>query len=298
MKKVFFFMAAVLFGIGVQAATYGILVNNTTFYEAEALSEQDFQGRDQFKASVSLNANDVFCVYDETNDAKFTIAIEAGEGSAKANFNEGAESATVLTAGCYDFYIKLKWEDNSMWVAQGSNCSATGRDVNPGGNEGGEGTTADAYWYYKGYIDGGDLENEAGGFNIFNCGTAELVVATDAYLFIMFQQKGVQGVQYMTTSYVDGPTHATMVTTGGEKLHVGAGSYTLYLYDNGDGSVELSTQPMAGKTLVKENCNSGTNIQLVVEKLDINAPMYDVLGRQVGTDYKGIVIQNGQKYIR
>ncbi len=167
-----------------------------------------------------------------------------------------------------------------------------------GGGQGGGSSTPDAYWYYKGYIDGGDLENEAGGFNIFNCGTAHLDVASDAYLFVMFQKKGVQGVQYMTTAYVDGPTHATMVTTGGEKMHVGAGSYTLYLYDNGDGSVELSTEQLSGKTLVKENCNASTNIQLVVEKLDLNAPMYDVLGRKVNADYHGIVIQNGKKFIR
>ena len=294
-------MAAVLFGIGVQAATYGILVNNTKFFEATPLSEQDFQGRDQFKASVSLSANDVFCVYDETNDAKFTIAIEAGDGSAKANFNEGAESATCLTAGCYDFYIKLKWEDNSMWVCAGSNCSATGRDVNPGGGggQGGGGSTPDAYWYYKGFIDGGDLVNEEGGFNIFECGTAHLDVLENAYLFVVFQQTGVMGVQYMAPSYVDGPTQATMTTTGNEKLHVGPGSYTLYLYREGS-DVILSTQPIAGKTLVSENCNGGGSaaIQTVSATLDLDAPMYDVLGRKVNADYKGIIIQNGHKFIR
>jgi hypothetical protein len=31
--------------------------------------------------------------------------------------------------------------------------------------------------------------------------------------------------------------------------------------------------------------------------LDINAPMYDVLGRQVNKTYRGIVIQNGQAFL-
>ena len=31
--------------------------------------------------------------------------------------------------------------------------------------------------------------------------------------------------------------------------------------------------------------------------LDNNAPMYDVLGRQVDENYRGIVIQNGNKYL-
>jgi hypothetical protein len=31
--------------------------------------------------------------------------------------------------------------------------------------------------------------------------------------------------------------------------------------------------------------------------LDINAPMYDVLGRQVDKSYRGVVIQNGHVYL-
>jgi hypothetical protein len=31
--------------------------------------------------------------------------------------------------------------------------------------------------------------------------------------------------------------------------------------------------------------------------IDLNAPMYDVLGRQVGKNYRGIVIQNGQVFL-
>jgi hypothetical protein len=31
--------------------------------------------------------------------------------------------------------------------------------------------------------------------------------------------------------------------------------------------------------------------------LDINAPMFDVLGRQVDKTYRGIVIQNGQAFL-
>ena len=167
------------------------------------------------------------------------------------------------------------------------------------GGQGGGGDQPTAYWYYKGWVDGGDIQNEEGGFNIFKCGTVSITVGENAYLFVMYQEKGVPGVQYMTTAYVDGPTHATMVTSGTEKLHVGPGSYTLYLYDNGDGSVELSTEPLSGKTLVSANCGGGaTSIQVVAVTLDPDAPMYDVLGRKVGADYKGIVIQNGHKFVR
>ena len=33
------------------------------------------------------------------------------------------------------------------------------------------------------------------------------------------------------------------------------------------------------------------------KELDTNAPMYDLLGQQVSSSYRGIVIQNGKKYI-
>ena len=45
--------------------------------------------------------------------------------------------------------------------------------------------------------------------------------------------------------------------------------------------------------------NGGSGIENVVKEatLDMNAPMYDVLGRIVDKTYKGIVIQNGQSYL-
>jgi hypothetical protein len=45
--------------------------------------------------------------------------------------------------------------------------------------------------------------------------------------------------------------------------------------------------------------NGGSGVENVVKEatLDMNAPMYDVLGRIVDKTYKGIVIQNGQSYL-
>jgi hypothetical protein len=40
-----------------------------------------------------------------------------------------------------------------------------------------------------------------------------------------------------------------------------------------------------------------TDIENVRPALDTNAPMYDVLGRRVDTTYRGIIIQNGNKYL-
>ena len=40
-----------------------------------------------------------------------------------------------------------------------------------------------------------------------------------------------------------------------------------------------------------------TNVENVRPALNVNAPMYDVMGRQVDATYRGIIIQNGHKYI-
>ena len=44
--------------------------------------------------------------------------------------------------------------------------------------------------------------------------------------------------------------------------------------------------------------STSTSVENVRWELDQTAPMYDLLGRQVGQDYRGIVIQNGRKYIK
>jgi hypothetical protein len=45
--------------------------------------------------------------------------------------------------------------------------------------------------------------------------------------------------------------------------------------------------------------NQGTGIEDIATEatLNLNAPMYDVLGRQVDNTYRGIVIQNGQAFL-
>jgi hypothetical protein len=39
-------------------------------------------------------------------------------------------------------------------------------------------------------------------------------------------------------------------------------------------------------------------VEVIVPDLDITQPMYNILGQQVNAEYRGIVIQNGYKYIR
>ena len=70
-------------------------------------------------------------------------------------------------------------------------------------------------------------------------------------------------------------------------------------YDNPQGDGEpLVTLPAGYKGTVYAIWNSMTDVENVQAELNTNAPMYDILGRQIdATTYRGVVIQNGRKYL-
>ena len=70
-------------------------------------------------------------------------------------------------------------------------------------------------------------------------------------------------------------------------------------YDNANGSGEaLSVLPVGyDGTVYAIWKGTSTSVENVRPALDTDAPMYDVLGRQVDKTYRGIIIQNGNKYL-
>ena len=72
-------------------------------------------------------------------------------------------------------------------------------------------------------------------------------------------------------------------------------------YDNANGTgVALTVLPVGYDGTVYAIWKSGivTDVESVVRpSLDMDAPMYDILGRRVDGTYRGIIIQNGNKYL-
>ena len=72
-------------------------------------------------------------------------------------------------------------------------------------------------------------------------------------------------------------------------------------YENNQGTgTALTVLPVGYKGTVYAiwQSNVGTGVENVIRPaLDIDMPMYDVLGRQVDATYRGIIIQNGNKYL-
>ena len=123
MKKFYFFLLATLLcSISLSAAPYGLLINGTTKLEAVAQSETDHQGREQFLVScVALQQGDKVQLHDMGSGASWMCAIDPyGEYQ---KFTKNADHLICNVAGSYDFYIKLKYEDDMLYIGPGQNCS-------------------------------------------------------------------------------------------------------------------------------------------------------------------------------
>jgi uncharacterized repeat protein (TIGR02543 family) len=72
-------------------------------------------------------------------------------------------------------------------------------------------------------------------------------------------------------------------------------------YDNNNGiGTALTVLPVGYDGTVYaiwKSMTATTDIENVRPALDINAPMYDIMGRRVDATYRGIIIQNGNKYL-
>jgi hypothetical protein len=105
------------------AAPYGLLINGTTKLEATPLSEKDFQDREQFLVScVTLNVGDKVQLTDFANGATWMSAIDPYGEYQKFSGGKAEGHLICNTAGSYDFYIKLKYEDDLVYIGPGQNC--------------------------------------------------------------------------------------------------------------------------------------------------------------------------------
>jgi hypothetical protein len=70
-------------------------------------------------------------------------------------------------------------------------------------------------------------------------------------------------------------------------------------HKNGTAIVTVTTEDGGFQDMLTVIVGDGTSVEDIKNNtgLDLNAPMFDVQGRQVDKNYKGIIIQNGNKYL-
>lgn len=284
MKKIMLLFAAALTAVTMSAASYGIMINGTDFHAGTAnTTPVDPSFQEYMVTNVQVPAGATLQLYDLDNRAGWAVVLDA---ASVAGIVKDGDHYTCAEGGCFSFYIKLKFNADQLYIGNGD-CTNNNNNNNPPSTQEGN-----PRYYWKGYVDGEDIEpTEA---NLFVGGIAsDVIVYENAYLFVIYQVDGQEGVQYMTSSYVDGPTHATLSVNGGgnyQKMHVTAGTHTLYLYDNGDGTLELSTQPMAGKQLVQASsaveqvAADRQSVKFVQDGrlyIRVNGQVYDINARNV-----------------
>ena len=153
MKKIFTFFAAALTALSMSAASYGILVNGKTYFAGEQTGE--FEGFTQYLAHVQVKAGDFCQLCNGENQAVWAVDINP---ASVEGFTRNGNQYSVTTDGCYDFYIKLKYEADELYIGPGSNCG-DGIDISAGGGGGEE--PDDVNYYAMGWINAADAGETA-----------------------------------------------------------------------------------------------------------------------------------------
>ena len=131
MKKIITFIFAVLCVTMSFAQSYGILVNGKMYYAASYEGPDPYgEGFEQYLAHVQVSSGDYCQLYDYDNKAAWAKPLNASSASG-FTYDEATQRYNVTTTGCYDFYIKLKWEADELYIGPGSNCGS-GVDISKG----------------------------------------------------------------------------------------------------------------------------------------------------------------------
>jgi len=105
------------------AQNYGILVNGKTYFAGSPAGE--YEGFQQYLAHVQVSKGDQFQLYDASNKAAWAVDLNSYSVS---GFSRSGNHYVSNVSGCYDFYIKLKWEHDELYIGKGSNCGS-GEDL-------------------------------------------------------------------------------------------------------------------------------------------------------------------------
>lgn len=298
MKKIFTLFAAMLLAVGA-FAQFGILVNGKMYYAGE---ENKTPGDPSFKEymvlGLSMKSGDYCQLCDAgSNYATWTVALDP---SSTQSFSLADNKYTVGKDGCYDFYIKIKMNADQLYVGEGQCGSPKGTDISggqgggQGGGQQGGGVEGNPRYYYKMYTASDEQWHEPSEYTLFDHGVADMLDYTgDAYVFIIYQVDGKAGEQYRTESFVDSShRQARLVLNGPSDWQLPAGVTNLYLYDNEDGSLTVSADPISGKKPADPQPVQAIDNMMVTEKahkvmidgqliIVRGDKMFDATGRQL-----------------
>lgn len=135
-KKIFAFFAALCVTVCMSAANYGILVNDKMYYAGtNNPTPGDPAFQEYMVLGVSLAKGDKCQLYDAENKAAWTVKLDE---YSTTNITLSGGYYVVGKEACYDFYIKLQYENDQLYVGGDATCTGikgidiTKEDPQPG----------------------------------------------------------------------------------------------------------------------------------------------------------------------
>ncbi len=126
MRKTFLMMAAMMVSVLMQAASYGILVNGKMYFAGSL--QDEFEGFTQYLARVQVKNGDYCQLYDLDNKAAWAVPLNTYSVPGFA-YDGTNQRYNVTVDGCFDFYIKLKWEADELYIGAGTAECGEGQDI-------------------------------------------------------------------------------------------------------------------------------------------------------------------------
>ena len=126
MKKVFFVWMMALCAVVASAENYGILVNGKLFFAGSFVEE--FEGFEQYLAHVQVSSGDYCQLYDADNKTPWAKPLNE-YSVAGFTYDEANQRYNVSVSGCYDFYIKLKWNEDELYIGPAGEGVVCGEGV-------------------------------------------------------------------------------------------------------------------------------------------------------------------------
>ena len=130
MKRAFTIFLGLFIAIGMHAS-YGILVNGKMYYAGQLTDE--FEGFTQYLAHVPVKSGDYCQLYDDTNEAAWAVTLNSYSEQG-FTYNSSKNRYEISVTGCYDFYLKLKYQQDELYIGNGSNCGE-GQDISDPGSD-------------------------------------------------------------------------------------------------------------------------------------------------------------------
>ena len=251
-------------------------------------------------------------VYDNGEEVKLFVYNEDAAGTLPKNgmavYNIGQEDGTILhkwetaPSAVYTLTGQANTEGNPWGTSHGFFVSQVREDGqnNSGAtslkfysNDGTEQMSA-ASDEYKEIITG----SNAGGY-VVSPDESVLIFNDGAKNFLVFDIAWEGDKPVLTLRYT--------INHGITKIRQMNWDYAGNIVCSGDAGIHIVSLPKdenitlvpAKKALTVVVGNGGSSVENIATEviLDVNAPMYDILGRPVDNTYRGIVIQNGNKYL-